>query len=197
MVSSNNSSVSAYLDSLPEDRRAAMRAVVATVRKHLPRGYEEGMVYGMMGWYIPLSRYPDTYNKQPLCIASLASQKQYMSLYLNGVYGDIPTQTWFEDEFRKSGKKLDMGKSCVRFKKLDDLPLDVIGKVIARMPPDALIDVYEATRASTKDGGKARAAAKPVAKAKAKAKAKPKPKPKAAATAKATKPTAGKARSRI
>jgi hypothetical protein len=116
------------------------------VLENLPEGYEEGMQYGMIGYYVPLERYPNTYNKQPLTVAALASQKNYMSLYLMGVYGDPRTREWFEERFAASGKKLNMGKSCVRFRKLDDLPLEVVGEAIARIPPNEFIEHYESSR---------------------------------------------------
>lgn len=101
----------------------------------------------MIGYYIPLERYPNTYNKQPLSIATLGSQKNHMALHLMGVYGDPKMERWFKERFAESGKKLDMGKSCVRFKKLEDLPLDVIGEAISRVTPDEFIRRYEAARA--------------------------------------------------
>jgi hypothetical protein len=146
MVSSKAQSVKAYLAALPPERRRALESVRGVVRKNLARGYEEGMHYGMIGWYIPLSRYPETYNGQPLSIACLASQKGYMSLYLLGAYADPKLRRWFESEYRKSGKKLDMGQSCVRFKSVDDLPLELVGEVIRRTSMDELIARYEASR---------------------------------------------------
>jgi hypothetical protein len=132
MVSSPAPTIAQYLASLPPERRAAVAAVRDVVRRNLPRGFAEGMQYGMIGWYVPRSRIPATYNGQPVTFAGLASQRQYMSLYLMSVYGDPATQRWFTAEWKKTGKKLDMGKSCLRFRSLDDLPLDLIGRVIAR-----------------------------------------------------------------
>ena len=134
-----------YLAGLPADRRAAIAAVRDLVRRHLPAGYEETIAWGMITWQVPLAVYPDTYNKQPLMYAALACQKNHMAVYLCNVYGHAPTRARFEAEWRKSGKKLDMGKSCVRFKKLDDLPLDVVGQAIARVPAQAYIERYEET----------------------------------------------------
>lgn len=136
----------AYVKSLPADRREAVSQVRKVILKNLPKGYEEIVDFGMLAYVVPLQRLPDTYNGHPLAIAALASQKQYMSVYLMGVYGHRPTRAWFESEFRKAGKKLDMGKSCVRFKKLDDLPLDVIGKAIARVSVDDYVKIYEKSR---------------------------------------------------
>jgi hypothetical protein len=157
MVSSAAKTADAYIASLPKDRKDAVNAVRNLVNAYLPAGYEEGMQYGMIGWYIPLARYPDTYNKQPIGIAALASQKNYMALYLTSVYGDKTLEKWFKAAFAKAGKKLDMGKSCVRFKKLDDLPLDVIGETIGKVSVDDLIAKYEAVKGPEKKPKSARA----------------------------------------
>jgi hypothetical protein len=140
------STVEAYLANLPEERRVAVSAVRAVILKNLPKGYEEAINWGMITYQIPLERYPDTYNGQPLCYAALASQKNHMAVYLMCVYGSKEIGTWFREEFRKAGKKLDMGKSCIRFKKLGDLPLNVIGKAIKKVSPKAYIAGYEAIR---------------------------------------------------
>lgn len=150
MVSSAATTVDQYLATLPADRRAAIARVREVVNANLPAGLEEGMQYGMISWFVPLARYPDTYNKQPAAIASLASQKQYMSLYLMTVYGDAPTERWFRAAFAAAGKKLDMGKSCVRFKTIDALPLDVIGQAIARVSVDKFVAKMKAVRAKPK-----------------------------------------------
>jgi hypothetical protein len=139
MVTSSARTPDEYIEQLPPDRREAIRTVRDVIRRSLPPGYHEGMQFGMIGWYIPLERFPDTYNGQPLGLAALASQKNYMSLYLNSVYGNPETERWFRERYGASGKKLDMGKSCVRFRKLDDLPLDVIAETIARVPVDDFI----------------------------------------------------------
>ena len=118
------------------------------VNAKLPRGYEETMQYGMISWIVPTSRLAETYNGQPLAVASLASQKGYMALYLMTVYGDAKLGKWFRDAYAKSGKKLDMGKACIRFKTLDALPLDVIGEAVSKVPVDAFIASYELSRAS-------------------------------------------------
>ncbi len=146
MVWSSAQTVEEYLAELAPDRREAINAVRKVILDNLPTGYEEMMQFGMIGYVIPLERYPVTYNKQALQYAALASQKHYMSVYLMNVYGDPDSEQWFAEQYRASGKKLDMGKSCVRFKKLDDLPLDLIGRAIARTPVDAYIEVYEAAR---------------------------------------------------
>jgi hypothetical protein len=144
--------VEEYLDDLPDDRREAISAVRDAVNEHLPEGYEEVVAYGMISWVIPLEDYPDTYNGQPLGVASLASQKNHMSLYLLGVYADEGLEDWFRAQYAERGLKLDMGKSCVRFKRLDQVPLEVVGEVIRRVPPDAYIARYEASRAQTAKG---------------------------------------------
>ena len=140
---------------LPADRREAMSTVREVIRANLPPGYEEGMQFGMIAYYLPLDRFPDTYNGQPLGLVALASQKHYMALYLNTVYGDPETERWFRERYAASGKKLDMGKSCVRFRKLDDLPLDLIGETIARV--DEYMRRYEAVRGSSRKARRVRA----------------------------------------
>jgi hypothetical protein len=143
-MQSKATTVEQYLAELPADRRAAIAAVRKVILANLDKEYEEGMQYGMIGYYVPHRLYPAGYHcdpKQPLPFACLASQKNYMSLYLMTVYED--KDTWFRDAWAKSGKKLDMGKSCIRFKKLDDLALDVIAEAIHRMPAKKFIQVYE------------------------------------------------------
>jgi len=126
----------AYLAELPPDRRAAVGAVRDVILANLPKGYEESMGYGMLLYAVPHSIYPAGYHcdpTKPLMYAALASQKNHMAIYLCTVYGDKKTEQWFRAAYKAAGKKLDMGKSCVRFKKADDLPLKVIGDVIARV----------------------------------------------------------------
>lgn len=150
MVQSKAKTVAEYLDELPEDRRAAISKVRAVVRKNLPKGYKERMTYGMISYEIPLDRYPDTYNGQPLCYIGLASQKNHMALYLTNVYGDPKQAKYLAGEFEKAGKKMDMGKSCLRFKKVEDLPLEAIGKIVASTPPEAMIARTERAHAKKK-----------------------------------------------
>jgi hypothetical protein len=138
--------VAAYLAALPKGRRTEVEKVRALVRRHLPRGYEEGLASGMIAWSIPLARYPDTYNKQPLMYAALAAQKSHIALYLMGAYADPAVAGRLAEGFRKAGKKLDMGKSCVRFRTADDLAMEAIGEAVASVPPSALIARYEASR---------------------------------------------------
>ncbi len=150
MTASDAQTPDEYISSLPEDRRAAVAQVAQIVRANLPVGFEEGMQYGMIGWYVPLELFPDTYNGQPLGLAGLASQKNHMSLYLNSVYGDPATEAWFRGRCADSGKSLDMGKSCLRFKRVEDLPLDVIGETIARADLDQFIVHYKEARGSSR-----------------------------------------------
>lgn len=149
MVKSNAATVEEYLADLPDDRRTAVSAVRDVVLANLPPGYDESIQFGMIGYSIPLARYPKTYNKQPLSYAALASQKNHMAIYLNSVYADSDTEDWFAKRYLATGKRLDMGKSCVRFKRLDDLPLDLIGEVIAKTSVDEFIACYERARGIT------------------------------------------------
>ncbi len=152
-MQSKAKTVAQYLAELPPDRREALNAVRKVILKNLPDGFEEIMQYGMIGYVVPHKLYPAGYHcdpSQPLCFAGLASQKNHMALYLMTVYGDKKTQEWFTKAYKATGKKLDMGKSCVRFKKLEDLPLDVIGQAVARVPVDRYIKSYEAIRAKAK-----------------------------------------------
>ena len=153
MVSSAATTVADYLKSLPKERSAVVSAVRAAIRKHLPKGYVESMNWGMICYEIPLGRYPVTYNGQPLSFAALAAQKNYFALYLMCVYQDAALLKKLKDHYRKAGKKLDMGKSCLRFRSLDELPLDVIGEIVASVPPDAYIARYEAVKGTGKKKG--------------------------------------------
>ena len=146
MARSEAKTVEEYLDELTDDRRETVEAVRDVVNSNLPDGYEETVQFGMISYVVPLDRYPKTYNRQALQYAALASQKNYVSLYLMNVYGNEETERWFVDRYRASGKRLDMGKACVRFKSIDDLPLDLIGETIARTPVDDFIDLYETAR---------------------------------------------------
>ena len=143
MAKSKAETVDGYLAELPEDRRAAISAVRQVVLENLPQGYEEMMQFGMIGYVIPLERYPVTYNGQALQYAALASQENYMSLYLMNVYSDEAVERWFVDRCKDNGKRLDMGKACVRFKSLQDLPIDLVGEAIALTPVDRFIERYE------------------------------------------------------
>jgi hypothetical protein len=146
---SEATTVEAYLDELPDDRRRIVSAVRDMVNASLPDGYVEGMNWGMISWEIPLERYPDTYNGQPLGAVALASQKQHCSLYLHGPYMDPALTRRIEDGFRDAGKKLNMGKSCIRFRSLDQLPEEVIREVVGALNPDQFIALYEAARSGS------------------------------------------------
>ena len=135
-----------YLSGVPDDRRGLVDAVRATVLDNLPDGFEETIEFGMLGYVVPLDRYPDTYNQRPLQVAALANQKQHVSLYLMGVYADEGEREWFTEAWNSTGLKLNMGKSCVRFKKLDDVPLDVVDQAVARVSVDDMIAAYERSR---------------------------------------------------
>jgi hypothetical protein len=143
VASSKASTVEEYLQELPEDRAAVVSEVKDVILKSLPRGYEETMNWGMIAYEIPLERYPDTYNKRPLMYMALAAQKNHYAVYSSGVYMDPLGESWLRSEFDKAGKKLDMGKSCIRFRRLEDLPLEVIGKVAAAQSVDEFIGAYE------------------------------------------------------
>lgn len=147
-------SVDAYLANLPEARRVAIEAVIATIRKSVPKGIEEGIQYGMIGYYVPHSRYPNGYHcdpNEPLPFISLASQKSHMAIYMFCLYLQSEWKEQFVAEYLASpehiasGKKLDMGASCVRFKKLEDLPLRVIGQAIKRIKLKDFIAAYESS----------------------------------------------------
>ncbi|USN53371.1 MAG: DUF1801 domain-containing protein [Candidatus Nomurabacteria bacterium] len=152
-MQSQAKTVDAYLKELPAERRAAIASVRNIIRKYLPKGYQEGMQYGMITYGVPLKLYPAGYlydEKTPLPYISLASQKNHMALYHMGLYGDPKGKKWIEAEFRKAGKKLDMGGSCIRFKHLEDLPLEVIGQAVSRVSVQQMIDMHEKSRAKKK-----------------------------------------------
>lgn len=138
-MQSRAATVEEYLGELPDDRRAAVSAVRDVVNENLPEGYVETMDWGVIAWNVPLEIEPDTYNGKPLCYAALASQKRHLSVYLMGLYSDGPELAWFRQQYADRGLKLDMGRSCVRFKRLDDLPLDVLGEAIAMIPVDEFV----------------------------------------------------------
>jgi hypothetical protein len=139
-------SVADYVASQPPERRSVLSKLRALIRKHLPKGYEEALNWGAITYQVPLKRCPVTYNGQPLCYVALAAQKNYFSLYLMNTYGDRVKKAQLENAFKAVGKKLDMGKACVRFRSLDDLPLDAIADIIASTPVDAYVAVYHESR---------------------------------------------------
>jgi hypothetical protein len=138
--------VEQFLFSLPDERRAELERVRRVVRDRLPDGYVESTAYGMIYYGVPLSVYPDTYNKQPLGYVALASQKNYLSLHLMPVYGDRKQEQRLRDGFAAKGKKLDMGKACIRFKRADDLDLDVIGDIVASTPMERWVEIAKSVR---------------------------------------------------
>jgi hypothetical protein len=146
-MQSKATTVKQYLQELPEDRRRALEAVRKVILSNADKNYEEGMQYGMIGYYVPHSVYPDGYHcdpRQPVPFACLASQKNHMSLYLMSAYGEGLEEDWFRKAWAKTGKKLDMGKCCIRFKRLDDLALEVIGEAVRRVPAHKYIAAYDA-----------------------------------------------------
>jgi len=136
MASSTAATVQEYLAELPEDRAGVVSHVRDLVNASLPAGYEEGMLHGMITWMVPLDVYPNTYNRRPLAYVSLAAQKNYYALYLMGVYADSAEEAEFREQWVARGTKLDMGKSCLRFKALTDLHEDLVAEVIAAVPMD-------------------------------------------------------------
>ena len=147
---SEASTVEEYLAELPDHRRDAITSVRQTILERLPPGYAEKMNWGMISYEVPLDTYPNTYNGKPLMYAALASQKNHMAVYLSAIYADEDDRKRFEASYRATGKRYDVGKSCVRFRKLDDLPLEVIGDAIAAVPVEEFIAKYERGRASAR-----------------------------------------------
>ena len=135
--------VEEYLASLPQDRRESISAVRQIILNNLPDGYEEVMNWGMITYQVPQETYPDTYNGQPLMYAALASQKNHMALYLTGIYASESSRSEFEAAYKATGKRFDVGKSCVRFRKLDDLPLPLIADSIASVKVEDLVNLVK------------------------------------------------------
>jgi uncharacterized protein YdhG (YjbR/CyaY superfamily) len=144
MVSSKETTPAAYLASLPPERRKVIAAVRAVVKKRLPKGYVETMNWGMLSYEVPLSRYPNTYNKQPLMYLALAAQKNNYALYMTGVSRETDLMNRLSAAYKAAGKKMDMGKSCLRFNTLEELPLDVIGDIVASMSVERRIEAEDA-----------------------------------------------------
>jgi hypothetical protein len=136
-------SVDPYLKSLPAERREVVEALRELVLRNLPKGYEESFEWGHPTYQIPLAKYPDTYNKRPLCYAAIAAQKHHYAVYLMCVYQDAKLRKQLEVDFAKAGKKLDMGKSCIRFKRLEDVHLPAIARAIKAVTPAKYIASYE------------------------------------------------------
>jgi hypothetical protein len=140
-------SVAGYLEKIPEERKAAFNKLRKTILDNLPKGFKEEMNYGMIGYVVPHSKYPGGYHcdpKVPLPFVSIASQKNFVAVYHVGIYADKELLDWFVQEFpQHSQQKLDMGKSCIRFKKPNDIPFDLIGKLMEKISPDDWIRLYE------------------------------------------------------
>jgi hypothetical protein len=186
--------VAQYLASLPADRRATIEALRTVINANLDRDYEEGIQYGMLGYYVPHRIHPAGYHcdpSQPLPFAGLAAQKNYTSLYLMSVYSEHGDRDWFKKAWARTGKKLDMGKSCIRFQNIDDVALDVVAEAIRRMPAKRWIDICTRVAAERRPAKtpstKAKATAPAAATATSKPDAKPAAKPVVAPAAKATK----------
>lgn len=164
-MQSSATTVAQYLAELPDDRRTALEALRKVILKNLDRDYEEGMQYGHIGYYVPHRVFPAGYHcdpKQPLPFVAIASQKNNMAMYLMGVYcgcgqavkGETAEATWFRETWQKTGKKLDMGKACIRFKKIEDVPLEVVGAAIKRIPAKKYIEAYQASNGAPKSRAK-------------------------------------------
>jgi uncharacterized protein YdhG (YjbR/CyaY superfamily) len=149
-MNSDARSIDEYIHSLPPDRQQAVEKVRKVILDNLPEGYEEEMNWGMITYQVPLEVYPDTYNKKPLMYAALASQKNHMAVYLTGIYTDEERREKFEVAYRATGKRYDVGKSCVRFRKLDDLPLDVLADAIGSLDMKAFIDLVKKAQSPRK-----------------------------------------------
>jgi hypothetical protein len=177
-MKSNAASVEEYLAELPPERRAALQDVRQVILKNLDKNYEEGMQYGMIGYYVPHRIHPAGYHcdpKQPLPFAALGSQKNHLSIYLMCVYGGTELRDWFESAWAKTGKKLDAGKACIRFKRAEDLALDVIGEAVRRVPAKRYVEfctsfVEAAKKGASRANAKRKQAAKKAAKSPARKK---------------------------
>jgi uncharacterized protein YdhG (YjbR/CyaY superfamily) len=139
-MKSTATTITDYLTEMPEDRRGTIKKVRETILENLPEGYEEALNWGMITYQVPLEVYPDTYNKKPLMYAALANQKNHMAVYLIGIYMDENLNQDFEKKYRETGKRYDVGKSCVRFRKLEDLPLELIGESIGAISMENFIE---------------------------------------------------------
>lgn len=169
-MQSKATTVAQYLAELPEERRAAIETVRQVILKNIDPKIEEGMQYGMIGYYIPHSIFPAGYHcdpKQPLPFACLASQKNYMSLYCMSLYGCGEEEARFREAWAKTGKKLDMGKSCIRFKRVEDLALDVIAKTLKQTTVKKHIEWYQSFLKQAEASKAERATAKKAAVGKA------------------------------
>nr|WP_321294623.1 DUF1801 domain-containing protein [uncultured Sphaerochaeta sp.] len=145
-MKSNATTVQAYIDSLTFEHQAVILPMRSFILSHLPEGMQENISWGMLSYEVPLEVYPTTYNKKPLLYAAIAAQKQYYSLYLMGVYLEEDRKALLQKAFEKSGKRLSMGKSCIRFKRMEDLPLDLIGQMLSSHTIASYIALYELNR---------------------------------------------------
>ena len=148
-MQSKAKTVEEYLKELPEERREAIEAVRSVILANIPDGYEEAMNWGMITYQVPLSTFSGTYNKQPLMYLALASQKNNLALYMTGLSMNPQLSRDFEADYAASGKRRDIGKSCVRFKKLTDLPLDVVARYISKVTVDMLVDYHQRVHAES------------------------------------------------
>jgi hypothetical protein len=142
--------VNQWLASVPAERKDAINVVRDAVNERLPQGYEETVDWGMLAWVVPFATLPNTHNGHPLLLAALGAHRKLMTVYLMTVYSDPKLRKEFQTAYKKAGKKLHMGGCCIHFKKLDDLPLDVVGDTIARVAVDEYVERYEASRAKMK-----------------------------------------------
>ena len=145
-MQSDATTVEDYLASLEPDQRAVVKVVYDVVRAAVPTGYAEGVAWGMITWSVPLERYPETYNGQPLGYVALAAQKRHFALYLMGPYSDSEQDREFRARWTATGRTLDMGKSCLRFRRLDDLDLGLVSDSVASMPVETFLANYERVR---------------------------------------------------
>lgn len=149
-MQSNAATVDEYLDSLPEERKPVMKKLRAAIRKNIPKGFQEAMGYGLPGWVVPHKLYASGYHcdpKQPLPFMGIASQKNHIAVYHMGIYSSGPLMDWFQAEWPKhSAKKLDIGKSCIRFKNPQDIPVGLIGELASKMTPQEWIEIYERSK---------------------------------------------------
>ncbi len=163
MPEAKPTTIAAYLKALPEDRRTAVEAIRATINANIDKTFAEGVQYGMPAWFVPHSVYPAGYHcdaKQPLPFASVASQKNHIGIYLFCIYQDEEIRGWFVDAWKATGKKLDMGKACIRVKKLDDVPLDVLGKLFKKVKAKNYIERYDGVRPDGPQGMNAKVSKK-------------------------------------
>lgn len=143
MAQSDAHTVEEYLLELPPDKREVVARLRSVILEHLPPGYRETMNWGMIAYEVPLERYPDTYNGKPLLYMALAAQKDHFAVYTTGIYMDPDGEAWVRAEFEQAGKKLNMGKSCIRFRKLENVPLGVIGKIAGGQTVEEFLEAYD------------------------------------------------------